>query len=172
VLAEPITRLLYERGEFDAQVDRAGRRGARLVQLLAAVQRREPAADPDVLLPPAPVAADDARRCSACSSTSSSRSPCTRRSGSAGSWPAPSPGTLTTTVTQFLALRRELAGRLEAGATLAAAARITAASALLALVAYAVHRGLDGALGDGPGRPGPRRRRRASPRARRRTPSR
>ncbi len=57
-------------------------------------------------------------------------------------------GTLTTTVTQFLALRRELAGRLEAGATLAAAARIAAASALLALVAYGVHRGLDGALGD------------------------
>ena len=40
VLAEPITRLVYERGEFGAGLDRARRRGAVLVLLQPAVRRR------------------------------------------------------------------------------------------------------------------------------------
>ena len=39
-LATPITRLVYERGEFDAESTRAGQRGAVLVLVLAAVLRR------------------------------------------------------------------------------------------------------------------------------------
>ncbi|CAA9501329.1 MAG: Proposed peptidoglycan lipid II flippase MurJ, partial [uncultured Sphingomonas sp.] len=43
------------------RVDPADRRGALLVLVLPAVQRHQPAADPLLLLPPAPVAADGAR---------------------------------------------------------------------------------------------------------------
>ena len=62
VLAEPITRLVYERGEFGAGLDGHRRRGAVLVLLQPAVRGRQPAADADVLLAAAPVAADRPRR--------------------------------------------------------------------------------------------------------------
>jgi putative peptidoglycan lipid II flippase len=51
------------------------------------------------------------------------------------------------TAGQALYLRRELGGRLEAGATVAAVARMLVAAVALAAVAYAVWRGLDEALG-------------------------
>jgi putative peptidoglycan lipid II flippase len=57
-------------------------------------------------------------------------------------------GSLTTTLTQAYFLRRELHGRLEAGETLASLARITAAAALLAGVAYGSWWALDELLGD------------------------
>ncbi|MDQ3850634.1 MAG: murein biosynthesis integral membrane protein MurJ [Actinomycetota bacterium] len=44
-------------------------------------------------------------------------------------------------------LRRELSGRLEGGRTAAAVARMLMAAVILGAVAYVVHRGLDGALG-------------------------
>jgi putative peptidoglycan lipid II flippase len=56
--------------------------------------------------------------------------------------------TAATTFALAFALRRELAGRLEAGTTLLAVARMTAAAAVLAAVSYAVWRGLDRLLGD------------------------
>ena len=56
VLAVPITRLVYQRGAFNAVVDRRGLDGAALVLVLAAVLGREPAAHPHVLQPAAPVA--------------------------------------------------------------------------------------------------------------------
>jgi putative peptidoglycan lipid II flippase len=55
--------------------------------------------------------------------------------------------TAATTVLQARALRTELAGRLEAGRTLGALARMTAAAALLGVVAYGLHRGLEELLG-------------------------
>ena len=58
VLSEPMVRLVYQRGEFDAGADRSGRHGALLVRLLAAVQRPLPAAHPDLLQPPAALGAD------------------------------------------------------------------------------------------------------------------
>ena len=58
VLSEPMTRLVYERGEFDATSTDLVVRGALLVRVLAAVQRPVPAADPDLLQPPAALAAD------------------------------------------------------------------------------------------------------------------
>ena len=54
-------RLVYQRGAFDAGVDRAGERGAVLVLLQPAVLRRQPAADAHVLLAAAAVDADAAR---------------------------------------------------------------------------------------------------------------
>jgi putative peptidoglycan lipid II flippase len=57
--------------------------------------------------------------------------------------------TATTTLVLAWYLRRELAGRLEVGETLSAVARMTAAAAALGAVALAVHRGLDALLGDG-----------------------
>ena len=59
-LAEPITRLVYERGEFDAESTAPGLRGAVLVLLLAAVLRLQPAAHAHVLLAPEAVDADRA----------------------------------------------------------------------------------------------------------------
>ncbi len=56
--------------------------------------------------------------------------------------------TAATTFALAFALRRELAGRLEAGTTLLAVARMTAAAAVLAAVSYGVWRGLDRLLGD------------------------
>lgn len=56
--------------------------------------------------------------------------------------------TAATTLLQARALRGELAGRLEAGRTLDALARITIASALLGIVAYGLHAGIEALLGD------------------------
>jgi putative peptidoglycan lipid II flippase len=56
-------------------------------------------------------------------------------------------GTAATTVFQARYLRRELAGRIEARATVLAFARMLLAAALLALVAILVHRVLEGLLG-------------------------
>ena len=58
-------------------------------------------------------------------------------------------GSLTTTLTQAYFLRGELNGRLEARETLASLARILVAAALLAGVAYGWWWALDGVLGDG-----------------------
>lgn len=55
--------------------------------------------------------------------------------------------TAATTGLQAWALRHELAGRLEAGRTTMAVARMVLAAALLAVVAYAVHLGLEELLG-------------------------
>jgi putative peptidoglycan lipid II flippase len=55
--------------------------------------------------------------------------------------------TAATTGLQAYALRHELAGRLEAGRTAMALARMTVAAALLGAVAYGVHRGLEELLG-------------------------
>ena len=91
-LATPIVRLVYERGEFDAESTAQVERGAVLVLVLAAVLRHQPAAHAHVLLAPAAVAADAARALRRSSSTSSSRSRSTSRWGSAASCSArPSP---------------------------------------------------------------------------------
>ena len=71
------------------RLDRRGLGGAVLVQLLAAVQRRQPAAHAHVLLAPAPVVPDRARGACRWSSTSASRSRSTSRSGSPASSSAP-----------------------------------------------------------------------------------
>ena len=62
VLAEPMIRLVYERGDFAPGRDRPGLRGALLVRLLAPVQRHLPAAHADLLQPPAALGADRDRR--------------------------------------------------------------------------------------------------------------
>ena len=49
VLATPIVRLVFQRGQFDAQSTAARLRSAVLVRLQPAVRRPEPAADADVL---------------------------------------------------------------------------------------------------------------------------
>ena len=75
-------------------LDRHRRRGAVLVLLQPAVRGRQPAADADVLLAAAPVAADRPGRGHARRSTSSSRSRCSGRSGPAASSsrpPSPAP---------------------------------------------------------------------------------
>jgi putative peptidoglycan lipid II flippase len=56
--------------------------------------------------------------------------------------------TIATTAAQAVYLRRELAGRLEVGRTAVAVAKMTVAAGALALTALLVHRGLDAALGD------------------------
>jgi putative peptidoglycan lipid II flippase len=56
--------------------------------------------------------------------------------------------TAATTVAMALALRRELAGRLEAGTTGLAVAKMTLASAALAIAAYGTWALVDGVLGD------------------------
>ena len=56
--------------------------------------------------------------------------------------------TAATTGLQAWALRHELAGRLEAGRTAMAVARMVLAAALLGAVAYLVHRGLEELLGE------------------------
>ena len=61
-IPEPITRLVYERGEFDAESTRQVVRGAVLVLVLAAVLRLQPAAHPHVLLAPEALDADRAGR--------------------------------------------------------------------------------------------------------------
>ena len=58
VLSEPMIQLVYQRGEFDAVADPARRDGAVLVRLLAAFQRALPAADADLLQPPAALGSD------------------------------------------------------------------------------------------------------------------
>ena len=58
VLSEPMIRLVYQRGEFTPGRDDPGRHGALLVRLLAADQRPLPAADPDLLQPPAALDGD------------------------------------------------------------------------------------------------------------------
>ncbi len=58
VLSEPMIRLVYQRGEFTADPDDARRHRALLVRLLAADQRPLPAADADLLQPPAPLDTD------------------------------------------------------------------------------------------------------------------
>ena len=55
VLAEPITRLVYQRGEFGAGGHRPGDRGDGVVVDLTAVPGREPAVLAHVLQPPEPV---------------------------------------------------------------------------------------------------------------------
>ena len=60
VLAEALTRLVYQRGEFGVASTDAVTRGAVLVLLLAPVQRRQPPAHAHVLLAPAPVVPDRA----------------------------------------------------------------------------------------------------------------
>ncbi len=59
-LSDPMIRLIYQRGEFDARGNRARRHGALLVRLLAADQRPLPAADADLLQPAAALAGDGA----------------------------------------------------------------------------------------------------------------
>ena len=56
VLAEPITRLVYQRGEFDAEATDLGHRGAGVVVDLAALPGGEPAVLAHLLQPPAAVA--------------------------------------------------------------------------------------------------------------------
>ena len=58
VLSEPMVRLVYERGEFDAAQTELVADGALLVRLLAAVQRALPDLHPHLLQPPAPVDPD------------------------------------------------------------------------------------------------------------------
>ena len=62
VLAEPITRLVYQRGAFDAASHRARRHGAGLVGDLVAVPGREPDVLAHVLQPPAALGYHRARR--------------------------------------------------------------------------------------------------------------
>ena len=88
VLSEPMTRVIYERGEFDG-ADRPGLRGALLVRVLAAVQRPLPPADAHLLQPSAALGADRdlGRQPGADRRGGASRS--TSRTGSAGSSPRP-----------------------------------------------------------------------------------
>ena len=53
VLSEPVVRLVFQRGEFDAREHVAHLRGARVLRDRPRVQRRQPARDPRVLQPPA-----------------------------------------------------------------------------------------------------------------------
>ena len=57
-LSHPIIRLVYQRGEFDPREHPDRRHRALLVRLLAADQRRLPAADAYLLQPPAALAGD------------------------------------------------------------------------------------------------------------------
>ena len=57
-LSDPMIRLVYQRGEFNAARDGGGGDGPLLVRLLAADQRPLPAADPDLLQPAAALACD------------------------------------------------------------------------------------------------------------------
>ena len=87
VLSEPMVRLVYQRGRVRRRVDRPGGHGAVLVRLLASLQRPLPAADPDLLQPPAALGA---RPRSRGSTSRSPRSPPWRSTGpsrSAGSSP-------------------------------------------------------------------------------------
>ena len=59
-LSEPITRLIYEHGAFGHELDRPGLERAVLVLVLAALQRRQPAAHAHLLQPPAAVDHDRA----------------------------------------------------------------------------------------------------------------
>ncbi len=89
VLAEPMIRVVYERGDFDAAADRPRLRGALLVRVLAAVQRHLPAADAHLLQPPATLGADRRSPPPTWRSQRPRRSRCTSRSGSAASSPRP-----------------------------------------------------------------------------------
>ena len=75
----PIVRLVYQRGEFDAQSTDLVARGAVLVRVHPAVHRHQPAAHAHVLLAPAAVAADGAGRSARSCVNAASRSRSTSR---------------------------------------------------------------------------------------------
>ena len=125
VLSEPMIRLVYQRGEFGARGDRPGLRGALLVRVLAAVQRPLPAADADLLQPPAALGADRDRRRQPGDHGGRRARSSTSRSGSAGSSPRPAIATAASVVAQAVVLRRAL-GRLELGRLIWTTARVAA----------------------------------------------
>ena len=85
VLATPLTRLVYQRGEFGAESTELVVDGAVLVRVLAALRGREPAAHAHVLQPAAAVDPDRAWPCCRWWSTRRLAARSTSRSGSRAS---------------------------------------------------------------------------------------
>ena len=134
----PITRLVYQRGAFGAELDGGGLRGAVLVLLQPAVQRRQPAAHAHVLLAPAPVAADRAGAASRCVVNVAVSLALYKPLGIAGVVIGTAVANAAMTLAQAYFLRRELHG-FEVARTLRARRRDAGRGrALLGGVAYGV----------------------------------
>ena len=114
VLSVPMIRLVYQRGEFNAGRHRPRRHGALLVRLLAALQRPLPAADPDLLQPPAALGARPRSRASTWRSRRSPRCALYQPFGVGGIVAATVIATAASVLAQAVVLRRQL-GRLELG---------------------------------------------------------
>jgi putative peptidoglycan lipid II flippase len=146
VLAEPITRVLYERGDWDAEST------ALSAEALVWFSLALPLSGINLLLTRTffslqrPWTATGLAVASLAVNVVVSLA-LYRSYGVGGIVAGTAAGTLTTTVTQAVALRSALGGRLEGRATALVAAKVLAASALLALVALAVHRALEEPLG-------------------------
>jgi len=146
VLAEPIVRLVYERGDFDAQSTRD------VAEALFWFSFSLPFAGANLLLtrtffslqrPWAPTALAGLNLAvNVVVALALYRS-----LGIAGIVIATAVATAVMTVAQTLVLRRSLHGRLEAGTTLAAIARMLVAAAALGGVAWVTWMGLDELLG-------------------------
>ena len=134
VLAEPLTRPRLRARRVRCAVDRRGRRGAVLVQLLAAVQRRQPAAHAHVLLAQRPWFPTSLAGMSLLVNAGVSLA-LYEPLGIAGIVIGTAAGSAAMTVAQAYFLRRELHG-FEIGRTLRAVTGILFGGAVLGLVAY------------------------------------
>jgi putative peptidoglycan lipid II flippase len=146
VLAEPITRLVYERGEFDADSTQI------VAEALFWFSFSLPFAGVNLLLtrtffslqrPWLPTALGGATLIINAAVALALYKPF----GVAGIVFGTAVASAAMTAGQAYYLRRELGGQLEGAETLAAIVRILAASALLAVVAYGLYRGLDELVG-------------------------
>jgi putative peptidoglycan lipid II flippase len=146
VLAEPITRLVYERGEFDADSTQL------VAEALFWFSFSLPFAGVNLLLtrtffslqrPWLPTALGGATLIINAAVALALYKPF----GVAGIVFGTAVASAAMTAGQAYYLRRELGGQLEGAETLAAIVRILAASALLAVVAYGLYRGLDELVG-------------------------
>ena len=144
VLAEPIVRIVYQRGDFTPVADQRRRRLPRRVLARARVQRRDADAEPRLLLHAGGVDPDLGR----------AREPRAERGARRGVLQARDLGiplatsvvNIAGTIALLVLLRRKL-GSLDGRRTTETVLRITAASAVLAGVCYGVWRPLDDALG-------------------------
>ena len=134
-LATPITRLIYQHGQFGASSTDLVVRGAVLVLVLPALQRRQPAADAHVLLAPEAVDHDRDRGLNLVVNASVSVA-LYKPLGIAGIVIGTAVASLGMTIGQAWALRGVLDGRLDATRTLSTTLVITFASALLGAVSW------------------------------------
>ena len=135
VLAEPITRLVYERGVFDAEATDLVSEAMVWWSISLPVPGGEPAVLAHLLQPPARLGHDRADGAEHGAQRRARRRSCTTRSASAASCSARWSGRSRCALLQGWMLRGDLGG-IEGARTAGVVARMLVAAALLAGVAY------------------------------------